>query len=190
MAAYGTDVFTTLDQNNYGTVNGTSFATPAVTGAAALLYAAPCRSFGDLLLEDPAGAARYVRDILLNSGRPLTSLAGETVTGRALDIGTAMESLVRACDDPVSTAYESVASPLTIYPNPATARIVVSWPERLRPLTLTVFSLTGQTLTERQLTSGQTRAELQTGDWPAGSYLLRLRDRNGDNHHRRLIRQQ
>jgi len=39
LAAPGTDVFTTVNNNSYAYVTGTSFAAPVVTGVAALLYA-------------------------------------------------------------------------------------------------------------------------------------------------------
>ena len=99
LGAYGEGVYTTLLGNGYGPVYGTSFAAPAVTGAVGLLYSAPCAGFGDLLRSDPAAAARYVRDVVYGNLRPVDALSGVTVTGGALDVGTAMAALMTDCTD-------------------------------------------------------------------------------------------
>jgi subtilisin family serine protease len=188
LAAYGTDVFTTLAENGYGAVNGTSFATPAVTGAAALLFSAPCATFGRLLRDDPAGAARYVRDLLLHTGRPVQDLAGSTRSGRALDVGAAMGEMMRGCEDPVSTHDVRAGSPVSVYPNPTGDRAFVSWPPYLDVRSLTVYSVTGRRMLERIMPAGQSRSILPTHDWPPGTYFLLLRDRQGRVFHGKVVR--
>ena len=98
LGAHGQDALTTGLGNTYIRFPGTSSATPQVTGAAALLYAAPCEAFGELLVADPAAAARYIRRILLESARPNVDLAGRTTTGGQLDVGAAMALLMSECD--------------------------------------------------------------------------------------------
>lgn len=99
VGAFGEDVFTTLPDNRYGSVSGTSYAAPAVTGAVALLFASPCANFGELLHSDPPVAARRLRDALIGRLRPVTSLTGVTRTGGALDVGAAMQALTVDCRD-------------------------------------------------------------------------------------------
>lgn len=99
LGAFGEDVFTTDNGNGYGYFGGTSAATPQVAGAIALLYAAPCDAFGELLAVDPAAAAILVREIILETARPNASLEGITVTGGRLDVGAAMTELMSRCDD-------------------------------------------------------------------------------------------
>ncbi|MEM9525307.1 MAG: S8 family serine peptidase [Bacteroidota bacterium] len=99
LGAYGRDVFTTTIGNSYGTFLGTSAATPHVTGSAALLYSAPCNTFAQLLEADPAAAALMVREVILTSVKPNTSLEGITVTGGRLDVGAAMDELMSRCSD-------------------------------------------------------------------------------------------
>lgn len=99
LGAFGEDVFTTENGNGYGYFGGTSAAVPQVAGAIALLYAAPCPAFGELLAADPAAAARFVREILLETTAANESLAGITVTGGRLDVGAAMAELMSRCDD-------------------------------------------------------------------------------------------
>lgn len=99
LGAHGQDVFTTTLGNGYGRYGGTSSATPHVTGALALLYAAPCEAFGELLRADPTEAARYVRRILLETTRFNSELDGKTASNGQLDVGAAMSRLMMDCDE-------------------------------------------------------------------------------------------
>ncbi|OAV42865.1 S8 family peptidase [Lewinella sp. 4G2] len=98
LGAHAEQVLTTESGNGYGRFGGTSSATPHVAGAAALLYAAPCAAFAELLEADPAAAALYVRQILLETTAANSSLAGRTSTGGQLDVGAAMARLMSDCD--------------------------------------------------------------------------------------------
>ena len=78
---------------SYGTMSGTSMATPQVTGAAALLLAAkPAMSVADL------------RAALLSTVAPTASLAGRTVTGGRLDVAAATARV----SPPPAAAVEAV----------------------------------------------------------------------------------
>ena len=61
--------------SGYASYNGTSMATPHVTGAAAL-YAS----------LNPNATAAEIKAALLNSATPTPSLAGKTVTGGRLNV--------------------------------------------------------------------------------------------------------
>jgi thermitase len=67
----------------YAFEDGTSMATPMVSGAAALLFSL-----------DPAASVTQVRAAILGSTKPTASLAGKTVTGGRLDVAAAMNALV------------------------------------------------------------------------------------------------
>lgn len=122
LGAYGTDAFTTILGNGYGRFGGTSAATPHVAGAAALLYAAPCRAFGELLEADPAAAALVVRDVLLTTTRANSDLDARTVTGGVLDVGAAMAELMSRCEDCLAPTSFRVAAPAG-----STTELTVSW---------------------------------------------------------------
>jgi len=79
IAAPGTYIVSTISNNGYGFMSGTSMAAPMVTGVAAMLY-----SYRQDL--DLAG----VRRVILESSRKLEGLSGKIVTGGALDAYEAM----------------------------------------------------------------------------------------------------
>ena len=74
VAAPGQDVLSTTPYNNYNPVSGTSYATPLVTGTAALLLA-----------EYHSMSPSQVRQWILSSSRQTSSLAGVVLEGGLLD---------------------------------------------------------------------------------------------------------
>ncbi|MFM7085464.1 MAG: S8 family serine peptidase [Cyanobium sp.] len=80
IGAPGSSINSTVPTNTYANYNGTSMATPHVTGAAAL--------FASVF---PAGVpAQTIRSALLSSATPTTSLAGKTVSGGRLNVYAAL----------------------------------------------------------------------------------------------------
>jgi subtilisin family serine protease len=75
LAAPGDNILSTLTGGTYGTMTGTSMATPFVAGAAALLWTA-----------QPSLTAAQVRDELMLTSQPLVSLHGKTVSGGRLSL--------------------------------------------------------------------------------------------------------
>ncbi len=74
LGAPGSSIYSTLANGTYGTMSGTSMATPHVTGAA-VLYAA----------QNPNASAAAIRDAMLASVTATDALAGKTATGGRLD---------------------------------------------------------------------------------------------------------
>jgi thermitase len=75
LGAPGDVINSTLPRNKYGSMSGTSMATPHVTGAAAL-YAS----------THPGATPQQIRSAILSSVVPTPSLAGKTVTGGRLNV--------------------------------------------------------------------------------------------------------
>lgn len=75
IGAPGVDILSTIPGNGYDSFNGTSMATPHVTGVVALLNAA-----------HPGIDHLQLREFIFNAGKPLNSLAGKTVSGKMLRI--------------------------------------------------------------------------------------------------------
>jgi subtilisin family serine protease len=76
LAAPGVGILSTLPGGKYGLKDGTSMATPHVTGACALYLSA-----------FPGTAPWDVKSAILNSAIPTASLSGKMVTGGRLNVG-------------------------------------------------------------------------------------------------------
>jgi subtilisin family serine protease len=79
LGAPGVGIWSTTAYNEYSSYNGTSMATPHVTGAAALYAAAT-----------PGSSAAQIRQALLSSVQPTAALTGKTATGGRLDVAQAL----------------------------------------------------------------------------------------------------
>ncbi|MEG4815246.1 S8 family serine peptidase [Microcoleus sp. K5-D4] len=79
LGAPGTSILSTIPGNQYSFKSGTSMAAPHVAAAAALLLA-----------QNPNLSVTQLKDILMNTTDPLTSLNGKTVSGGRLNIRRAL----------------------------------------------------------------------------------------------------
>jgi len=110
IGAPGVAITSTVPNSTYASFNGTSMATPHVTGAAAL-----CASM------DPTLSAASIRNALMSSSAATASLVGRTVSGGRLDVGAMMAFCVSATV-PVSGAPSGLTATAT---GPTTASL--SW---------------------------------------------------------------
>lgn len=97
LGAYGQEVFTAGANNSYGAYSGTSFAAPQVSGAVGLLYSAPCPNLIALAKTDPAAAASWAKNLLLNSATPNNSLQNITLTGGRLNLWSLLQDYQGQC---------------------------------------------------------------------------------------------
>jgi subtilisin family serine protease len=75
LAAPGVSIYSTLPGNRYGSLSGTSMATPHVAGAAALAWA-----------YNPTATVAQVRNALLQGVDHLSTLSGKVASGGRLDV--------------------------------------------------------------------------------------------------------
>ncbi|MFM7116917.1 MAG: S8 family serine peptidase [Planctomycetota bacterium] len=80
LGAPGSGIVSTVPSNTYATYDGTSMATPHVTGAVALYASA----------QSGTVTAQSIRQAILGSTTPTASLSGKTVTGGRLNIYAAL----------------------------------------------------------------------------------------------------
>jgi len=82
LAAPGVDIYSTLPGNRYGTMSGTSMATPHVAGVAALALAV-----------DPSLSVAQLKSRLLDNVDPVASLLGKTVSGGRLNAANVVNAV-------------------------------------------------------------------------------------------------
>jgi subtilisin family serine protease len=93
MGAPGLAILSTLPNNTYGSLSGTSMATPHVTGAAALLCAA-----------NPNLSVNQLRALLAFNGDPIAALQGRSLTGRRLNVFKSLQAMNENDTTPPGTA--------------------------------------------------------------------------------------
>ena len=103
IGAPGTSIYSTMQNNGYGNMTGTSMATPQVSGTIALMYAALPEEMMIACKNDPANFCLSVRHHLLNGADHLPSLDGLVASGRRLNAYGAIESVL----------YDSIIPTLT-----------------------------------------------------------------------------
>ena len=86
LGAPGVNILSSIPGNQYASFNGTSMASPHVAGAAALLLA-----------EDPSLSPTELKNILMTTADPVSSLQGRTVTGGRLNLN---EAILAVADPP------------------------------------------------------------------------------------------
>lgn len=176
LGAPGNESYTTtnLGANNpsYGTLGGTSAATPHVTGAVALLYSMPCDVLAGDAITAPAACARRIRDIVLENVEPEPTLEGLTTTGGYLHINNSVEAVRELCD--------GLSGPLDILKVETTGRAsfrVYYQTPTFDPYMFRVFNMAGQLLYEEKLTPqafGVNYVEFDASDLPAAVYTFSI----------------
>ena len=115
LAAPGENVYLPSGGSNYSNTSGTSFASPCVAGAIALMYSAPCSSIASNSLADPQGTADVVLGFIYDGVDPIDQLLTETVTGGRLNLANSLDLLMLDCDptlgctDTIACNYSELA---------------------------------------------------------------------------------
>ncbi len=121
VGAPGDSILSTVPGKTYNVKSGTSMASPHVAGIVGLLYAA-----------NPAMTATMARNLLLSSGDTNAALTGSTITGKRVNVASAL-----ACSDKQSFSVIKTPASLTSG-TPATFTVLsVKCAEPVSPITVT-----------------------------------------------------
>ena len=121
LAAPGNYIYSTLNGARYGTMSGTSMATPHVSGVAALLWSLW-----------PTARAEDIKDAILKGVDVIPSLTGQTITGGRLNARKAADALFRIVHTPAGNVFNTGSDyPIDFEIGPTvlmdTNRIFVFW---------------------------------------------------------------
>lgn len=185
LGAPGANAYTT-NTSSYGPFGGTSGATPHVTGTIGLLFAAPCESFAQMVKDDPAEAARRVRDYIFAGVDPNTSLAGITTTGGRLNVNNALQALMDDCEDIILSTNTLENSNLQLFPNPANQQFKIVGLQNLNNTILSIYSLDGKKVFQTTVTQNQ---YLDVSNLNQGTYIVEININEGENiYHKKLLK--
>ncbi len=103
LGAPGVNIYSTLPSNTYGSLSGTSMATPHVAGACALIWAA-----------NPSWTYAKVKSQILSGTDKVSSLSGKTISGGRLNVHKAMQNAETTPPSAVSTLTSETLSFSTV----------------------------------------------------------------------------
>ncbi|MCH9660443.1 MAG: T9SS type A sorting domain-containing protein, partial [Bacteroidetes bacterium] len=150
----------------------------------ALLYSAPCQSFADLAISDPAGAAAMVRDYILEGVDPNESLEGITTTGGRLNVNNAVQALMDNCDVLAANDFESNLNEVSIYPNPSQGLLTISNNRGAVLETVSVYSLDGRLLSELETSETST---VNIEHLANGAYVVMISFEGDSNLYNKIV---
>lgn len=110
LAAPGESVYLPSGSSGYSSTSGTSFATPCVAGAIALVYSVPCSDLASSAITNPQSTADAVRGYILNGVDVVSNLVGETVTGGRLNAYNSVNMAMGNCNSDLGCTYSSACN--------------------------------------------------------------------------------
>jgi len=114
LAAPGNQVYL-ANNTAYGNTSGTSFATPCVSGAVALLYSVPCNSLMSLVNQNPALVAFQMKGFILSGIDQTEELQTQTLSGGRLNVNNSLTELLEICGScvaPIAPFVEQIEGTL------------------------------------------------------------------------------
>ncbi len=123
LVAPGVNILTSTGDEAYLEVEGTSYATPLVSGAIALLHAAPSVNFAHQLKLDPLNTVLALKNILLNNVTKVEAWAGLIHSGGRLNLSSAMTELM--------TSFSACPPPSNLAITNLTDQVIIKWDNAL-----------------------------------------------------------
>ncbi len=187
IGAPGEDVYSTINNGAFGFAgDGTSFSTPHVTGAVALMYSMPCTAILDQAKLNPAQAAASVRDIIYDGATPLVSLENITTTGGRLDLAGSMNILRKICG-----GSEGKLGFCSVTPNPTDGLVNINLQTpQLANYSFRIFDAAGRLVKEETLMPNDYFAGAFTLDLSLlkpGVYMISVSTRSENTTHKLVI---
>ena len=107
IAAPGTVIYSTIPTSSYGTMSGTSMATPMVASAVAVMRAV-----------NPNISAKEIKETLCSSSDKLSALTGKVISGGRLNAYNAVKAIMPTATPTATPTVKPTATPTTVTPSP------------------------------------------------------------------------
>ena len=172
IGAPGTAIYSTMPNNSYGSMTGTSMATPQVAGVIALMYAAMPKNMIESCKEDPAAFALKVREFLLEGADELASLNNLVAGKRRLNAYGAIQKAVA-----YGNSVEEVLgdSGVSIFPNPTVGELrIQGGVDRVE-----ILDAAGKSVGVYEM-AGKNQGVINISHLPTGVYLLKMNTSKGE----------
>jgi len=188
LGAPGTGIYSTIPGNAYGSMTGTSMATPHVAGTIALMYSTPCAQFITNYKADPAGVALIVKDSMLGAVDQISDLSAAnyaTVSQGRLNAYKSVKAMQNYCaavgiDESEATTEFGI---INIYPNPASTNLTLVY-YSAEATEISITNLFGQEIKkiEGEATKGIHQLSIDVSSIAKGIYFIKLfRTNSGSN---------
>ncbi len=179
IGAPGTQIESTIPGNGYGSLTGTSMASPHIAGAVALMYAAGCSQMITDYKNKPDSVALVVRNFLLSSVDPNVSLNGKCTSNGRLNLYNALMAVQTYDCSPSATVndIENNISVLEMFPNPAYQTIHISFSAMIEGKSYINFvNMLGQTVLAfpENILKGNNMFQLDISVLPSGVYFVQV----------------
>lgn len=112
IAAPGTSIYSTIPTSSYGTMSGTSMATPMVTSTVAVMCAV-----------NPNISAKEIKETLCSSSDKLSALTGKVISGGRLNAYNAVKAIM-----PTPMIEPTITPTMTAVPTPTATATVTPMP--------------------------------------------------------------
>lgn len=103
IAAPGTVIYSTIPTSSYGTMSGTSMATPMVASAVAVMRAV-----------NPNISAKEIKETLCSSSDKLSALTGKVISGGRLNAYNAVKAIMPTATPTAIPTVKTTATPTTV----------------------------------------------------------------------------